>query len=56
MTLTAEELSKLNVEELRKYLNDRGVPMSGSCRKADMIEKAKFADKLGLPVQPSQQQ
>ena len=43
MALTAEELSKWNVEALRKYLNDRGVPMSGSCRKADMIEKATFA-------------
>ena len=56
MGLTAEELSKWNGEELRKYPNDRGVPMSGSCRKADMIEKAIFADKLSLPVQPSQQQ
>ena len=26
MALTAEELSKWNVGELRKYLNDRGVP------------------------------
>ena len=56
MALTAEELSKWNVEKLRKYLNDRGVPLSGSCRKADMIEKAICADKLSLPVQPSQQQ
>ena len=56
MALTAEELSKWNVGELRKYLNDRGVPLSGSSRKPDMIENAIFADKLSLPVQPSQQQ
>ena len=54
MALTAEELSKWYVEALRKYLNDRGVPLSGSCGKPDMIENAIFADNLSLPVQPCQ--
>ena len=46
MVLTVEELSKWKVETLRSYLKERGVSLSGSNRKADLIEKVVYAEKL----------
>ena len=54
MVLTVEELSKWKVETLRSYLRERGVSSSGSNRKADLIEKVVYAEKLGLRVLPTQ--
>ena len=54
MVLTVEELSKWKVETLRSYLKERGVSLSGSNGKADLIEKVVYAEKLGLRVLPTQ--
>ena len=48
-----EELQKWKVEDLRKYLLQRGVPIGNNARKANLIEKVIFAQKLDLPIQPS---
>ena len=54
MFLTTEDLNKWNVEDLKKYLTARGVPLSsGSCRKAQLIEKVLYAEKLELPILPT---
>ena len=50
-----EELQKWKVEDLRKYLFQRGVPLGNNARKANLIEKVIFAQKLDLPIQPSQE-
>ena len=39
MYLTAEELQKWKVEDLRKYLIQQGVPIGNNARKANLIEK-----------------
>ena len=54
MVRTVEELSKWKVETLRSYLKERGVSLSGSNRKANLIEKVVYAEKLGLRVLPTQ--
>ena len=41
------------VEDLRKYLLQRGVPVGNNARKANLTEKVIFAQKLDLPIQPS---
>ena len=54
MVFTDEELSKWKVEDLKSFLLARGVPLSsGGCRKTQLIEKVIFAEKLALPVLPS---
>ena len=54
MVYTEEELNEWKVEDLRKFLSDRGVPLSaGSCRKAQLIQKVVYAEILELPVLPS---
>ena len=56
MVYTEEDLYEWKVEDLRKFLSDRGVPLrAGSCRKAQLIEKVIYAEKLELPVFPSKQ-
>ena len=39
MCFTDEELQKSIVEDPRKYLLQRGVPISNNARKANLIEK-----------------
>ena len=56
MYFTDEELQKWKVEDLRKYLLQRGVPIGTNARKANLIEKVIFAQKLDLPNQPSQEE
>ena len=51
-----EELQKWKVEDLRKYLLQRGVPIGNNVCKANLIEKVIFAHKLDLPIQPSQEE
>ena len=53
MYFTDKELQKWKVEDLRKYLLQRGVPIGNNARKANLIEKVIFAQKLDLPIQPS---
>ena len=55
MYLTDEELQKWKVEDFRKYLLQRGVPISNNARKTNLIEKVLFAQKLDLSIQPSQE-
>ena len=52
MVLTSEELQKWNIDSLKKCLMDRGVPLSGGSRKADLIRKCILADELQLPILP----
>ena len=55
MVFTEEELRVWKVEDLKKYLSDRGVPLNTkNCRKPQLIEKVIFAEKLELPTLPSQ--
>ena len=56
MYFADEELQKWKVEDLRKYLLQRGVPIGNSARKVNLIEKVIFARKLDLPIQPSQEE
>ena len=57
MVFTETELKDWKVEDLRKFLTERGVPLNASCcRKAQLIEKVVFAQKLELPVLPSNEQ
>ena len=56
MYFTDKELKKWKVEYLRKYLLQRGVPIGNNARKANLIEKVIFAQKLDLPIQPSQEE
>ena len=56
MCFTDEELQKWKVEDLRKYLLQRDVPIANNARKANLIEKVIFAQKLDLPIQPSQEE
>ena len=56
MYFTDEELQKWKVEDLRKYLLQRGIPIGNNARKANLIEKVIFAQKLDLPIQPSQEE
>ena len=54
MAYTEEELNEWMVEDLRKFLSDKGMPLSaGSCRKAQLIQKVIYAVVLELPVFPS---
>ena len=54
MVLTSEELQKWNIDSFKEYLMDRGVPLSGGSRKADLIRKCIFlTDELQLPILPS---
>ena len=54
MVFTEEELRVWKVEDLKKYLSDRGVPLNTkNCRKPQLIEKVIFAEKLELPTLPS---
>ena len=53
MVLTSEELQKWNIDSLKKYLMDGGVPLSGGSRKADLIRKCILTDELQLPILPS---
>ena len=50
------ELQKWKVEDLRKYLLQRGVLIGNNARKANLIEKGISAQKLDLPIQPSQEE
>eukprot|EP00795_Rhopilema_esculentum_P010022 gene10022-18653_t len=55
MVFTEEELRVWKVEDLKKYLSDRGVPLNTkNCRKPQLIGKVIFAEKLELPTLPSQ--
>ena len=55
MAFTEEELRIWRVEDLKKYLSNRGVPLNTkNCRKQQLIEKVIFAEKLELPTLPSQ--
>ena len=55
MYFTQEELAQWKVEDLKNFLQERGVPInSNSSRKAQLIEKEIFAQKLELPVLPNQ--
>ena len=56
MCFTDEELQKSKVEDPRKYLLQRGVPISNNARKTNLIEKVLFAQKLDLSIQPSQEE
>ena len=56
MYLTDEELQKWKVEDFRKYLLQRGVPISNNARKTNLTEKVLFAQKLDLSIQPSQEE
>ena len=56
MYFTDEELQRWKVEDLRKYLLQRGVPIANNARKANLIEKVILAKKLDLPIQPSQEE
>ena len=56
MYFTDEELQKWKVGDFRKYLLQRGVPICNNARKANLIEKVIFAQKLDLPIQPSQEE
>ena len=49
-------ITKWKVEDLRKYLLQRGVPIGNNAHKANLIEKVIFAQKLDLPIQPSQEE
>ena len=54
MYFADEELQKWKVEDLRKYLLQRGVPIGNNSCKANLIEKVICAQKLDLQIQPSQ--
>ena len=56
MYFTDEELQKWKVEDLRKYLLQRGVPIGNNACKTNLIEKVIFAHKLDLPIQLSQEE
>ena len=51
-----EKLQQWKVEDLGKYLLQRDVPIGNNARKANLIEKVIFAQKLDLPTQPSQEE
>ena len=46
MYFTDEELQKWKVEDLRKYLLQRGVSINKNARKANLFKKVIFAHKL----------
>ena len=50
MALTAENLEKWTVESLKIFLLNRGVPLTGGIRKADVVTKCILTDQLKLPV------
>ena len=50
MALTAENLEKWTVESLKIFLLNRGVPLTGGIRKADLVTKCILTDQLQLPV------
>ena len=54
MYFADEELQKLKVEDLQKYLLQRGVPIGNNSCKANLIEKVICAQKLDSQIQPSQ--
>ena len=54
MYFTDEKLQKWKVEDLRKYLLQRGVSIGNNACKANLIEKVVFAQKLDFPRQPGQ--
>ena len=56
MYFTDEELQNWKVEDLQKYLLQRGVPTGNNAHKADLNEKVIFAQKLDLPIQPGQEE
>ena len=53
---TDEELQKWKVEDLWKYLLQRGVPVGNNAQKANLIEKVILVQKLDLAIQPSQEE
>ena len=54
MYFADEELQKWKLEDLRKYLLQRGVPIGNNSCKASLTEKVICAQKLDLQIQPSQ--
>ena len=50
MALTVEKLEKCTVESLKIFLSNRGVPLTGGIRKADLVTKCMLIDQLQLPV------
>ena len=54
MFYSDEELQKWKVDDLKKYLQQRGVPIGNNIRKAVLVEKVIFAQKLELQILPSQ--
>ena len=53
MVFTQEQFSSWNVDVLKKYLAERGVPLGGGFRKDDLVKKCMYAQELQLPVQPN---
>ena len=56
MYSTDEELQNSKVEDLRNYPLQRGVLIGNNARKANLIEKVIFAQKLDLLIHPSQEE
>ena len=56
MFFTDEELQKWKVDELKKFLQQRGVPIGNNIRKAELVEKVNFAQRLELTILPSQEE
>ena len=54
MYFTDEELQKWKVEDLRKYLLQRDVPISNNGRKGNLIKKKIFPQNLDMLIQPRQ--
>ena len=55
MYFTDEELQKWKIEDLRKNLLQRGVPIDNNACKANLIEKVIFAQKFDFLIEPSQE-
>ncbi|XP_038075987.1 uncharacterized protein LOC119743813 [Patiria miniata] len=51
-TIGHDKFLSLTVDELQKYLRERGVPV-GDEKRAELAERAFWADKLGLTVKPT---
>ena len=52
MALTCEEFEKLDVDALKTYLSERGVPLR-SAKKLEMVRMCLLTQKLQLPVLPT---
>ena len=46
MVFTQEQFSSWNVDVLKKYLAERGVPLGGGFRKDDLVKKCMYAQEL----------